>query len=301
MTRLGRRMFLTLAGSAGLSAFSGCIGEKNPDSGTFAHYPSTLEKKRFPIVLSSNENPFGPSPEAVEAGINAVRNSSHLYSREHRDRFSRDLADHYRIGQGEMLLGCGAIELLKIATDVFCSPRNPPIISEPVYEAMDYYAGLRGIRPIKIPVRTIDMGQDLQVMLDAASSRDGLIYVCNPCNPTGRLIKKKELTDFIRQVPEGVITVIDEAYAEYVGPEFFSCMNLVRSGAPNLIVVRTFSKIYGLAGLRVGYCAGNEELIRAMVTDSGITSTNPDSRLPVRLLMINHGCKGCKEQIIRPE
>ncbi len=263
MNHLKRREFITLAAGAGAAVLTGCTAEKTGQA-LQDHSPAEPVKKRFPIVLSSNENPFGPCPEALEAGTKAVRDSSQLYSREQSDQFSRILTDYYRLGSGEMLLGCGAIELLKIAVDVFCSSRSSPIISEPVYEAMDYYAGLRRISPIRIPASAKDKGHDFQSMLDAAYLHGGLIYVCNPCNPTGSLKNKKELTDFVDQIPPEMIIVVDEAYAEYVGPGFFSCMDLVRSGASNLIVVRTFSKIYGLAGLRVGYCAGNQELIRAM-------------------------------------
>jgi len=263
MNQLKRREFITLAAGAGAAVLTGCTAEKSRQT-LLDHSLAEPVKNRFPIVLSSNENPFGPCPEALEAASRAVFNSSHLYAREKRDQLSREIADFYGLNSSEILLGCGAIELLKIATDVFCSARKPPIISYPVYEAMDYYAGLRYIGAERIPVKTEDAGHDLMRMLEAAYRYEGLIYLCNPCNPTGVTIGKERITEFIDLVPEGVIVVVDEAYAEYVGTDFFSCMNLVRSGAPNLIVVRTFSKIYGLAGLRVGYCAGNEELIRAM-------------------------------------
>jgi histidinol-phosphate aminotransferase len=264
MTMVNRRDFITLAGCISLTALSGCspVREKSPLNAEIANHASEIN--RFPIVLSSNENPFGPCPEAVEAASRAVLNSSHLYAREKRDQLTRDLAGFYDLDSKEILLGCGAIELLKIATDSFCSVRKPPIISSPVYEAIDYYAALRHIGPEKIPANTMDGGHDLFRMLEAAYTYQGLVYVCNPCNPTGTIIDKKTMTEFLDYVPDEVVVVVDEAYAEYVGPGFFSCMDFVRSGTPNLLVIRTFSKIYGLAGLRVGYCAGNEELIRFM-------------------------------------
>jgi len=264
MTLVKRREFITLAGWVGLTALSGCAPLRDKDSSSNFTSDPDLKKKHYPIVLSSNENPFGPCQEALKAGIRAVSMSSHLYTREQKDQLTHELADFHGLSSKEILLGCGAIELLKIAVDVFSSVRKPPIISDPVYEAINYYAGLRYIGAEKIAVKTEDAGHDLQRMLEAAYSYEGMLYLCNPCNPTGMIIDKKRITEFIDMVPEGVVVVVDEAYAEYVGPEFFSCMDLVRSGASNLIVVRTFSKIYGLAGLRVGYCAGNEKLIRAM-------------------------------------
>lgn len=259
-----RRQFITLAGCAGLTALSGCAPVREKSSPEAPLTDQAQEKNRFPIVLSSNENPLGPCPEAMEAAVGAVRSSSSLYAREERDRLTRDLAGFYDLDQREVLLGCGAIELLKIATDSFCSPRKPPVVSAPVYEAIDYYAGLRYIIPEKIPANPDNAGHDLLKMLEASYTHQSLIYVCNPCNPTGTLIDKKTMTEFLKHVPDEVVVVVDEAYAEYVGPGFFSCIDLVRSGTPNLLVIRTFSKIYGLAGLRVGYCAGNEELIRFM-------------------------------------
>ena len=263
MDQIGRRKFLTLGACAGAAALAGCTAQR---SGQALLDNSLAEpvKKRFPIVLSSNENPLGPCPEAAQAASRAVLSSSHLYAREQRDQLTRDLAEFYELDSREILLGCGAIELLKIAADSFCSVRNPPIISSPVYEAIDYYAALRHIGPEIIPADAIHGGHDLFRMLEAAYTYQGLLYVCNPCNPTGTIIDKKTMTEFMDFVPDEVIVVVDEAYAEYVGPGFFSCMELVRSGTPNLLVIRTFSKIYGLAGLRVGYCAGNEELIRFM-------------------------------------
>jgi histidinol-phosphate aminotransferase len=175
-----------------------------------------------------------------------------------------DLARFYGLKTDQILLGCGAVELLKIAADVFCSQLNPPIISDPVYEVIEYFAGLRRVNSIKVPAGNTAKGHDLDAMLKTVQAGGDMVYVCNPCNPTGGVLGKSELNDFIRKVPEDVLIIVDEAYAEYIGSEFFSCLGLVRSGIPNLLVIRTFSKVYGLAGLRVGYCAGDSRLISAM-------------------------------------
>lgn len=217
-----------------------------------------------PVVLSSNENPLGPPPSAVEAASNAVQTLSNRYAREQRDDLIHDLARFYGLDSNQVLLGCGAIELLKIAADVFASAGKPPVMSDPVYEALNYYAGLRYVRSVGVPAARAGTGHDLETMLSAVSIHGGMVYVCNPCNPTGTVLDKSELADFIRQVPGDVVIVVDEAYAEYVEPDFFSCIPLVRSGMPNLLVIRTFSKVYGMAGLRVGYCVGNSNLIAIM-------------------------------------
>lgn len=263
---LRRREFMTLAGGAGMSVLTGCVSGQGRVAAIVEKEPVLPGTCPFPIYLNSNENPFGPSRQALEAGSRAVMDSANRYAREERDGLTRDLADFYKVKPEQVLLGCGGIELLKIVADVFCSSARPPVISEPVYEAIDYFAGLRLIRPVAIPAKDRDKGHDLQRMLDAVySGRDiGMVYVCNPCNPTGNILHKNELMDFIRQIPSQVIIVVDEAYAEYVDKKFFSCVDYVREGTPNIIVIRTFSKIYGLAGLRVGYCLGQPEVLRAM-------------------------------------
>lgn len=258
-----RRTFMTMAGGVSLAALTGCARKPGPAFYKVARDPLPV-RDQFPIILNSNENPLGPCPSAIEAASRAVMDLSHRYAREHRERLVADLADFHSLNPDQILLGCGAIELLKIATDVFCSEGNLPIISDPVYEAIDYFAGLRHISPIKVPAGKGGTGHDLQAMLDAVYTSGGMVYVCNPCNPTGSVLGRKELVDFLRQIPEEVIVIVDEAYAEYVEPEFFSSLEYVRSGMPNLVVMRTFSKIYGLAGLRVGYCAGDRRLIGAM-------------------------------------
>ncbi|MDD5475171.1 MAG: histidinol-phosphate transaminase [Syntrophales bacterium] len=263
MPRVGRRDFLVLAGSAGLGAVAGCVSGRG--SIVSADYSVNPRECSFPIILNSNESPYGAPPSALEAGSKAVTNLSNRYVREQRNNLVADLAGFFGLKQDQILLGCGAIELLKMAADVFCSPDKPPVISDPVYEAIGYFAGLRYISPIKVPAGNGCMGHDLQAMLDTVYGRGGgMVYLCNPCNPTGNVLVRDELTDFIRQIPRDVIIIVDEAYAEYVGPGFYSCLDYVRSGMPNLLVIRTFSKVYGMAGLRVGYCAGSGKLINAM-------------------------------------
>ncbi|EFI35546.1 aminotransferase class I and II [Desulfonatronospira thiodismutans ASO3-1] len=265
LDKLGRRDFLSLAAASGLVVLAGCATrQKDIETVNNADSSPLWQQDKKTIVLSSNENPFGASPAAMEAGMKALRDNASLYARENKDRFLNDLADFYGLDPGQILLGCGAIELLKIATDVFCSSKSPPVISDPVYEAISYYAPLRRIWPKRVPVKTRDAGHDLGTMLEAAKSYKGMLYVCNPCNPTGTLIGEKDLSQLIKEVPRETVVVVDEAYAEYVGSGFFSCMDLVRAGTPNLLVIRTFSKIYGLAGLRVGYCAGAKNIIQAM-------------------------------------
>ncbi len=256
---------MAIAGGAGLAAITACthvrMGASSPDP---FHHQSHRPASRLPIALNSNENPLGPCNSAVEAGIKAVADFSNRYALEQRDELVMDLVRFHGLNPGQILLGCGAIELLKIIADIFCSQRTPPIISDPVYEAIAYFAGLRSINAIKVPAGTGEKGHDLDAMLKRVHAGGEMVYVCNPCNPTGGVLGKSELISFIRKVPGDVIIVVDEAYAEYLGPEFFSCLDLVRSGAPNLLVIRTFSKVYGLAGLRVGYCAGDSRLINAM-------------------------------------
>jgi histidinol-phosphate aminotransferase len=264
-SELNRRRFLQLVAGLGTGTLLGCAYSSSYSSSHGEPAQVADQSLNFPLRLHSNESPYGPFPRALEA-IDHIARQSHRYAGDNRDALRRALAEHYRLDPGQVLLGCGSIELLKIITEVFCSPLIPPVTAEPIYEAIEYYASLKKTHPVKVPL-TADFKHDLVRMAAACHKSRGLVYICNPANPTGTILHKKALERFLNLVPQHIIVVVDEAYTEYVDrSDFESCVRHVKHGRPNVVVLRTFSKLYGLAGLRVGYALGPEKLIQAMAS-----------------------------------
>lgn len=262
---LSRRRFIQLISGIGTGTLLGCANNPLHSS---SHREAGFVNDRainFPLYLNRNESPYGPFPQALEA-IHDIAPQANRYTSDTRVALRNALAEHYRLDPEQVLLGCGSIELLKITTDVFSSPLVPPLIAEPIYEAIEYYASLRKTHPAKVPL-TQDFKHDLNRMAEACHKRECLVYICNPANPTGTILSKKAIKRFLSLVPEHVIVAVDEAYAEYVDrSDFESCVRYVNEGRPNVIVLRTFSKLYGLAGLRVGYALGPKKLVQAMAS-----------------------------------
>jgi histidinol-phosphate aminotransferase len=145
----------------------------------------------------------------------------------------------------------------------FLGPERNVVVAEPTFEAVLGYARVTRANPVKIPL-TRDFRHDLPRMAVACTSKTGLIYVCNPNNPTGTIVTREELAEFFKRVPDSTIILVDEAYHHYVeDPRYATAFEWI-GRVPNLIVVRTFSKVYGLAGMRLGYSVGSRELIRAL-------------------------------------
>ncbi|HYV85979.1 MAG TPA: aminotransferase class I/II-fold pyridoxal phosphate-dependent enzyme, partial [Patescibacteria group bacterium] len=162
-----------------------------------------------------------------------------------------------------VLLGCGSGEILRMADMAFLAPGRTLIAAEPTFEAVLAYATVTRAEATKVPL-TADFRHDLRAMAAACDPRTGLVYVCNPNNPTGTVVRRGELAGFLDAVRGPTIVLVDEAYHHFVeDPRYSSALDLL-SDHPNLLVARTFSKIYGLAGMRLGYGVGSEATIGAM-------------------------------------
>ncbi len=172
-----------------------------------------------PLRLHSNESPYGPFPQAKSA-IYKAAGMANRYTDGIRRKLVSKIAHYHGIKEEQVLLGCGSIELLIIATDAFSSRSALPVIAEPVYEAIDYYGSLRNIHPIKIPL-TSAFTHDLDRMAEVAKRNKGMVYICNPANPTGTIVDKSDLRRFVYQLSPRRPLVIDEAYAEYADPVAF--------------------------------------------------------------------------------
>ena len=213
------------------------------------------------VRLSANENPYGPCPKALQA-ITDSFGLACRYPDEHNNVLIDKLATLNNVDRSQILLGDGSGEILKLCAETFTSPQNGNLIAaDPTFEAILHNASANGAEVVKVPL-TNTFAHDPPKMLAAA--KGGLIYVCNPNNPTASITPKDELRDFITKTPRGTMILVDEAYFHFAdSPDYETVIPLVKDH-PNLIVSRTFSKIYGMAGLRCGYCVAQKETIERM-------------------------------------
>jgi histidinol-phosphate aminotransferase len=202
------------------------------------------------IKLASNENPLGMSPLARQAIVSLAEDPAR-YPDPDGYALKQALAAKLDVPADYLTLGAGSSELLLVAAHGFLAPGRAAVMAEHSFMVYLQAVTSAGARPIIVPA--IDYGHDLDAMLAACTDEVHLVFVGNPNNPTGTFLPQKPLADFIAKVPERIMIVLDEAYIEYADPaERVNAVALVKQH-PNLLLLRTFSKVYGLAGLRVGY------------------------------------------------
>jgi len=214
------------------------------------------------IHLNANENPYGPSPKALEAlagcGPGAARYPDAAFPAV-RDAIARS----HGVKPENILLGCGSSEILRVADMAFLAPGQNVVAAGPTFEAVLSYARVTRAEPKKVPL-TDDYRHDLLRMASACTSKTGLVYVCNPNNPTGTIVSREQMKDFIERVSPTTLILVDEAYHHFPDdPNYSSVVDWIGKH-PNIVVARTFSKVYGLAGMRLGYAVGMEETIVKM-------------------------------------
>ena len=223
------------------------------------------------VRLSSNENPYGPSPLAVKAMTDAF-SLVWRYPDEHQQSLVDALAKMHGVAAEQILLGNGSAEILKVAAAAFTATGKKLVVGNPTFEAILVHAQTAQADVVKIDL-TPDYAHDLPKMLGAARDA-GLVYICNPNNPTASITHRDQIRSFLAKVPSQTIVLIDEAYHHYVeSNDYESVVPLVKQ-YPNLVVARTFSKIYGMAGLRCGYCIARPELIQRMRSQQTWDSVN---------------------------
>ena len=209
------------------------------------------------IKLASNENPLGPSPRvlsAIQQGLSDITR----YPDGGGYRLKRALSDKYAVAVDSLTLGNGSNDVIDLIGRAYLGSGDEVIYSEFSFVAYSIVTQASGATAVVTPAKA--WGHDLDAMLTAITERTRIIFIANPNNPTGTWVTEQQLTAFLDQVPEQVLVVLDEAYTEYVEhPEFPNGLLLLER-YPNLIVTRTFSKAYGLAGLRVGYAVSNVQI-----------------------------------------
>ena len=259
-SQISRRNFIAgaaLGATVGISLPSllGSVAAARP-----ARYDETQPE---PLLLHRNESPYGLAPAAAKAAHSILTGQANRYPVEEPKALQEAIAKRFGVDKEMVALGCGSIEILKMATETFCSIPRPAVVAEPTFEAVVSYSRLMHSHAAKVPL-TADHKHDLTRMLHHARLGAGMVFFCNPSNPAGTYIGNHEVEKFVRRLPRSTVLLADEAYLDYaLASDYESCLRYVKEGLP-VIVSRTFSKIYGMAGLRVGYAIGRKDLIKRM-------------------------------------
>lgn len=213
------------------------------------------------VKLASNENPAGPSPLAIEAiknstqGLNRYPDGNGYY-------LKNALSRKFSVMPENVILGNGSNEILEIAAKTFIRPGDEAVMAVPSFVVYSQVVQALDASPVQVPLNNGTL--DLKAMAEAVSGKTRMVFIANPNNPTGTINKKDEFDWFMEKLPDGILTVVDEAYCEYVSdPEYADAMKHFRKGK-DVLILRTFSKIYGLAGLRMGYGFAQSGIITEM-------------------------------------
>lgn len=259
-TSLTRRGFMT---SAAMGAAAVSVGLPSALHATSrGRDVEAAAAEREPLRLHRNETPYGLAPTAAEALKAAVDSKSYRYPIEEPKALEEAIAKRFGVEKENVLLAYGSIEVLKMATEAFCNSTRAAVVAEPTFEAVAGYCPFIHARSMKIKLNA-EHKHDLPRMLQVSRGA-GMIFFCNPSNPAGSFIDKQETESFVHRLPKGVVLLSDEAYGEYVDTaDYESCLRFVKEGRP-VVVSHTFSKIYGMAGIRVGYAIGRKDLIARM-------------------------------------
>lgn len=213
------------------------------------------------IKVASNENPFGASPLAIVAMQKAIAGVN-LYPDGNAFYLKQKLAAKLGVEPANLILGNGSNEIIEFVAHALLAAGDDVVVSQFCFAIYPIVAKMFGANVIIVPAK--NYGHDLPAMLRAITPKTKIVFVANPNNPTGTLAPREEVVQFVNDVPDDVLLVMDEAYIEFLD-DAVDLVSLIRLGArKNLILMRTFSKIYGLAGLRIGYGIGNSEFISAL-------------------------------------
>jgi histidinol-phosphate aminotransferase len=211
--------------------------------------------------LSSNESPYEPLP-SVKAVLAEAAGHINRYPDSGAAELTEAIASRFGVPAEHVAVGCGSVGIAQQLLEAVGEPGAEVIYAWRSFEAYPYLTDLANATSVQVPL--VNHGHDLSAMAAAITDRTRLIFVCTPNNPTGTAVRQDELTAFLDQVPAGCLVVIDEAYVQYVrDPDVADGLSLYAS-RPNVAVLRTFSKAYGLAGLRVGYLIGHEPVAQAV-------------------------------------
>ncbi|HSA62601.1 MAG TPA: histidinol-phosphate transaminase [Nitrospiraceae bacterium] len=209
------------------------------------------------IKLASNENPLGPSPKAV-AALAGANDTLHRYPDGGAYRLRQAIAERWKVTSEQVILGNGSDEILGLLARTFLAPGDEAVMADHTFVIYRMEVTAAHGKPVVVPL--VNWTHNLEAMAQAITPRTRLLFICNPNNPTGTTVPAEAISRLMAKLPRDVIVVFDEAYFEYVrDPQFPDTIAYVKEGR-NVIVLRTFSKIYGLAGLRIGYGISTPEI-----------------------------------------
>ena len=247
---MDRRGFVTSGMAAGLAGFTGASGALGTLLDRAPGFRPGKTLANGDIRLSSNENPLGVSPAAREAIIEAIVESNRYGGR--RQEVMAALSEYLGVSTDNITLGFGSTEILQICTQAFQGPNTPLIAAEPTFEDVMDYQDTMPFEVHTVPLMA-DLQHDVQQMRELSMRRPSVVYFCNPNNPTGTITASADIDAWISEAPETTVFLMDEAYLEYVTDDrYWDSLKWIEQ-KPNVVVIRTFSKIFGMAGLRLGY------------------------------------------------
>lgn len=263
LQQIGVSVF-TGAADPALRSFSLASAAKRPWwASVIADESVRVATAKDPILLYRNENPYGPSEKVLGVLRDSV-SSGNRYPRTEYDTLIRKLAEAHKVKPEQIVLGCGSGEILAMAALAFLKPKKKLVQAAPTFPGLGKLAQAAGVEVVNVPLNR-RYEHDLDAMLHAARSSTGLVYIVNPNNPTGSLTPRKDIEAFLGKLPTDVTVLIDEAYHHFVLPNSVYESFLDRHfDDPRVIVSRTFSKIYGLAGMRIGYAVASPEMAKRL-------------------------------------
>ena len=270
-TPMNRRQFTTALGAGlGAALVEGPFGPRRAEAARTGTQGGPAPADA--VLLNSNENPYGPSASALDA-MTKSESVAARYPDAAEQRLTQTIARLHGVTPDRVVLGCGSGEVLQMADMAFLGPGRKVVVAEPTFEAVLGYARVTKAEAVKVPL-TADFRHDLPRMAAACDAGTGLVYVCNPNNPTGTIVTKDEFAFFLERVPRTVSVLVDEAYHHFVDdPRYASALEWIDK-APNVVVVRTFSKVYGMAGMRLGYAVASKENAEALRAHAAWSNAN---------------------------
>lgn len=225
------------------------------------------------VKLASNENPLGPSKLAIDA-IKNEADKVHIYPDGAALDLRAKLAKKHDLDSSQVLIGSGGEQIIKLVAHTFVDEGDEVIFASPSFALYDIMSSHIGAKCISVPL-TDTFKHDFDQFLDLINDKTKIVYVCNPNNPTGNIMTKDEVWGLVKKLPDTCILMLDEAYFEYAihDPDYIDGLEVLKE-RPHTIILRTFSKVAGLAGLRVGYAFSSSEIIREMTKIKGVFNAN---------------------------
>lgn len=258
-----RREFLRSLGMGTAAGVAGLGWPKSDILAAPAKEPVRAGGSDRLILLNSNENAYGPSARVANA-IRSATGLANRYASSKYEEVTERIASYHRVKPEQVLIACGSTEILRVAACAFLGKDRKLIQASPTFDGLEHSARSVGAEVISVHL-TRTFAHDVEAMLSHADASTGLMYFCNPNNPTGSLTPRKDIESLIQRLPTGSEVLIDEAYHGYVIPTgMYSSFIDNPMGDERVIVTRTFSKVYGLAGLRLGYAIASPKLIEKM-------------------------------------